>query len=123
MHFMGLLQAPQNPFLEPDGSLSSEALAGRLVFEQAGCAICHADGRFLPLPPVPRNLPSGVGTGIAPANVPMLLGLWSTGPYLHDHSAATLHDVLLQNPFDQHGSTSSLSAGELDALVAYVESL
>lgn len=122
--FCAALAPPRSPFRESDGSLSPIAQAGRAVFENAGCAVCHADGAFLPLPPVPRNIPGGVGTGLAPANVPTLLGLWATGPYLHDHAAATLADVIgAANPFDQHGVTSGLTPTEIAQLVRYLESL
>ncbi len=77
----------------------------------------------MPAPPVPLTLAGGVGTGLAPANVPSLRAVWTTGPYLHDGSARTLRDVLTQNPGNQHGTTSHLSSAELDFLVAYVRSL
>ena len=46
-----------------------------------------------------------IGTGIR-ADVPSLLNVWETAPYLHDGRAATLRDVItLHNPRDQHGRT------------------
>ena len=115
---------PPSPHLAADGSLSVAAQAGRQLFEgAAGCSACHTAPLFIPLPPAPATVAGGVGTGLSPANVPSLRGLWSTGPYLHDHAADTLLDVLLQNPGDQHGVTSTLTPGELDQLVAYLRSL
>ena len=114
---------PPSPHLE-DGALSTDAEAGRLLFEGvAGCSACHSAPLFIPLAPAPATIAGGVGTGLVPANVPSLRGAWSTGPYLSDHSAATLLDVLTQNPGDQHGTTSGLTPIELDALVAYLRSL
>ena len=57
-------------------------------------------------------------------DTPSLIGVWATAPYLHDSRAASLMDVLTtHNPNDMHGTTSHLSAQELDQLVAFVESI
>ncbi len=115
---------PVSPHVLPGGALSPEAQAGQLLFEgSAGCVVCHAAPDFIPVAPQPATLPAGVGTGIAPVNVPTLRGLWLTAPYLHDGSAATLLDVLLQNVGDQHGTTSGLSASERAQLVGYLSTL
>ncbi|MEM7308493.1 MAG: YncE family protein [Planctomycetota bacterium] len=115
---------PPSPHFLPDGSLSSDALAGKALFEgAAGCAACHAPPLFLPPPPSPKTIPGGVGTGLAPANVPSLRGAWATAPYLHDHTAETFLDVLTNNPGDQHGATSGLTAAERDQLVEYLKTL
>ena len=117
-------EVPISPHLEPDGSLSPEAQAGEIVFNGAGnCASCHEPPLFLPADPGSRTLPAGVGTGLAPANITSLRGLWATPPYLHDASAETLMDVLLNNVNDQHGTTSTLTQQQLDDLVAYLLSL
>ncbi len=55
---------------------------------------------------------------------PTLREVWRTAPYLHDGRAATLRDVLiLHNPNDRHGTTSSLSEEEIAALEAFLLSL
>jgi len=57
-------------------------------------------------------------------DTPTLHGLWSSAPYLHDGSAATLHDVLrTKNPSDEHGATSHLDDTEVADLVEYLLSL
>ena len=67
----------------------------------------------------PRSSPisrlSDVGTGrrrdrgAARFDTPSLIELWRTPPYLHDGSAATLRQVLIDdNRDDRHGMTSSL---------------
>jgi len=122
--FVATIEPPPNPFLAAGGALSPAAQAGKLVFEgAANCVACHAAPAFIPLAPAPLTLPGGVGTGIAPVNVPTLLGLWTSAPYLHDGSAPTLSDVLAHNVADQHGTTSTLSAQQKADLVAYLMSL
>ncbi|HUB07809.1 MAG TPA: hypothetical protein VMB50_12435, partial [Myxococcales bacterium] len=56
-------------------------------------------------------------------NTPSLLGVVWAAPYLHDGSAATLTDRLINNPGDAHGSTSALSSSEISDLVQYLQTL
>jgi cytochrome c peroxidase len=57
-------------------------------------------------------------------DVPTLIEVWRTGPYLHDGRAATIHDlVTTYNPEDEHGRTSNLSPEEISDLVEFVGSL
>ena len=61
-----------------------------------------------------------IGTGIR-ADVPSLLNVWETAPYLHDGRAATLRDVItLHNPRDQHGRTSHLNSSGLTDLIHFL---
>ena len=109
----------------------------RAVFAAAGCPICHL-GEELTVsgfesPRVPRLHDVGtlgpgsgqrLGGPLPGIDTPTLHGLWQSAPYLHDGSAATLHDVLtVRNPADRHGTTSGLSASELDDLEAYLRCL
>ena len=55
-------------------------------------------------------------------DTPSLTGVASTPPYLHDGSAATIHDVLEQTR-GKMGDITSLSVAEEAALVEYVRSL
>lgn len=121
-----------SPFRNPDGSMTADAVAGQAIFGKLGCDFCHAGKDFTDSA---RGLLHDVGT-IKPTSgtrggmpllgldTPTLLGVWQTAPYLHDGSAATLRDVLTsQNTNDQHGFVSSLSAAELDQLVAYLQQI
>ena len=57
-------------------------------------------------------------------NTPSLLGLARTAPYLHDGSASTLKERLVQGrQSNRHGSTSHLSDADIDDLVAYLQTL
>lgn len=112
---------------------------GQLLFEDpaVGCAECHpaptyTDSVFLgpgePLLHDVGTLHAGSGqrrggplTGL---DTPTLLGLHATAPYLHDGSAATLREVLVdQNPADAHGVTSTLTDAQLDLLEAFLAGL
>jgi cytochrome c peroxidase len=73
---------------------------------------------------------SDVGTagdrdrGAAGFDTPTLVELWRNPPYLHDGSAATLREVLLDhNRDDRHGATRELGSAEIDDLVKYLLSL
>jgi mono/diheme cytochrome c family protein len=57
-------------------------------------------------------------------NTPSLLGVSATAPYFHDGSARTLREVLTTgNAGDRMGRTSQLKPKDIDALVAYLETL
>lgn len=116
--------APPSPFVEADGSLGPDALAGQALFEgAAGCVACHAPPLYIPPAGSPATIAAGVGTGLVPANVPSLLGVGASAPYFNNNGAPTLEDVLLQNAGDQHGTTSTLSAQQRAQLVAFLKSL
>lgn len=94
---------PRSPHRNGDGTLTSSALAGALVFQAGGCGSCHLEGAFTDSVVGPGNL-HDVGTirttsggrlgGLLPGiDTPTLLGVWSTAPYLHDGSASTLDEV------------------------------
>lgn len=69
-----------------------------------------------------NNATVDVGTGGA-FQVPPLVGLGWRAPFLHDGCAATLADRFGSCATSQHGSTGSLSAGEIADLTAYLETL
>ena len=75
------------------------------------------------MPPDPLTIVLGVGVGLAPDNVPSLRGLWSSAPYLWNGAAATIRDVIVNNPGDQHGTTSTLTEAEIDDLVEFLKTL
>jgi cytochrome c peroxidase len=52
---------------------------------------------------------------------PQLRGLSQTAPYFHDHSAATLDDVL--DHYESTGIIGTLSATDRQALLAYLNAL
>ena len=125
-----LSQVEYSPFRNGDGTLTSDAEAGELLFESTGCAGCHSNDDFTDSAPGVRH---DIGT-IKPASgsrlgsiedpilaidTPTLNGLWATAPYLHDGSAATLQEAVLAHDPSVLGGVS-FTAAELDQLAAYL---
>jgi cytochrome c peroxidase len=107
--------------------LSPSEVRGKEIFESptTGCLTCHP-------PPLYTDLNQhDVGTGDSQGewfgpifDTPTLRFLFDSPPYLHDGSAATLHDVLtITNPNDEHGTTSHLSGEQLADLIAFLLTL
>ena len=92
---------------------------GKAVFERSdtACGTCHSGPLFT------NNRNEDVGKGEA-LQVPSLLGVAWRLPLMHDGCAMTLRDR-----FDpvcggyNHGNIGALSEGDIDDLVAYLESL
>jgi cytochrome c peroxidase len=124
-----------SPHAAGPGKLTAAAERGKSLFfrEDVGCARCHSGPSYtdstLAAKPFLRH---DVGTGRDDASeklgttydTPTLLGIYRTAPYLHDGTARTLREVLVErNQGDRHGKTSQLSAAEVDDLVDFLKSL
>ncbi len=134
-----LVDVPRSPFREADGALTPDAALGQQLFEDpvVGCATCHPAPEYTDSAWVAPGVPLlhdvgtfGTGSGqrlggaLDGLDTPTLRGVWESAPYLHDGSAATLREVLVdRNPADAHGVTSHLTPAELDALVAFLRQL
>lgn len=126
--FIDQLPFGENPLKT---AMPTEAVQrGRAAFEKAGCNSCHTGELFT------NNQNADVGTidlsGANPDNgvvlqkgfnVPSLLGIGRTAPYLHDGAQGTLEDRIFNNPGDRHGVTSALDAQEKSDLILYLKSL
>jgi mono/diheme cytochrome c family protein len=94
---------------------------GRQIFQSpaVGCESCHNGAKLT------NNQSFDVGTG-GTFQVPSLIGIAYRGPFIHTGCAPTLRDRF-SNPGcgggDKHGVVSSLTAQEIDDLVAYLETL
>jgi YVTN family beta-propeller protein len=107
-----------------NGELSTSARRGQTVFTRAGCAECHPPGRFTDCQQYNVGTNRAFDKPTDKFDTPTLIEAWRTAPYLHDGSAATVHDVVMtHNPHDEHGETSNLSSQEIDDLCAYILSL
>ncbi len=127
-----LRSLPPSPYRDPDGSLTADGEAGRLLFIAAGCASCHGGPQFTDSP---TGLMHQVGTlthasgqrlgePLRGLDTPSLRGLWLTAPYLHDGSAPTLAAIFTtSNPLGLYGSLQSFlqtNPRAIDQLVAYL---
>ncbi len=135
-YVMSLTDFPRSPFRQPDGQMSEAALAGEVLFldPTLGCIDCHpapdyTDSQFLaPGEPLLHDVGTlGDGSGqrmgaeLLGIDTPTLRGLATGAPYLHDGSAATLREVLVErNPDDLHGVTSHLDEAAIDNLEAFL---
>lgn len=119
------LKAEPSPYLTNGGGLSAEAKRGKRIFEseKTGCKACH------PAPLYTDLQIYDVGTRSEldrrdDFDTPTLVELYRTGPYLHDGTAVTVKEVLVdRNPEHRHGDLSGLSEQELDDLATFLLSL
>jgi len=122
-YVVSLNEYPVSPYRGAGGSLTTEGVAGRSVYQNRSCAQCHGGTAFsdsgtgtlhdigtIRQPTTGHRL-GGPVTGL---DTPSLRDAWATAPYLHDGSAATLRDAVAAH----QGMT--LSSGDLDVLVAYL---
>jgi DNA-binding beta-propeller fold protein YncE len=113
-----------SPFLFHN-RFAPSAERGRKLFlsDTVGCARCHP-------PPLYTDLKPHAGdTGKFDQATdmfysPTLIELWRTAPYLHDGSAATLHDVVAVHGRPKtSGQDSNLTPAEVDDLVSFLLTL
>ena len=111
------------PARSADGGLTAAALAGRAVFQSAGCTDCHAGTAFtgsagaVALKNIGTLTPASgqrLGAVLDGLDVPTLRDVWATAPYLHDGSAATLAAAV------QAHRGNAVAGTDLSNLVAYL---
>lgn len=117
---------PQSPWRNWDGTFTPAAAAGRTAFTARGCATCHAGGRMTisgdatQLRNVGTIKPSSgrrLNSALPGLDVPTLLGVFATAPYLHDGSATTLDDAVRAH------TNVTLTATELANIGAYLRQI
>ena len=113
---------PPNPYRDEADQLTAPAKRGKLLFEgTAGCNQCHSgemNGG--------TGLKAAVGTTgeDQQLDVPHLLGVYDSAPYLHDGRASTLEEIFEKyNPTRQHGQAHKLTREELADVIRYVREL
>ena len=120
------LQPVVSPYRKPDGSLTDAAARGEKIYNdpQVACAKCHPGPIYTNLAMVDVGTSRPFDRGVVNFDTTSLIEMWRTAPYLHDGSAVTLREVLVeQNRGDKHGVTSKLTPAQIDDLVAYLLSL
>ena len=136
-HFM------QQGIRPPQSKADPNAEVGRSLFVSAGCNNCHAGATWTTshLLGAPGTLdPDGNGMvdgllqevgvhnprdvrGATGFDVPSLLGVGLTAPYLHDGSFASLAELLRSGHPDPHGGGNGLSEAEIDQLSHFLSSI
>ncbi len=111
----------RSPLRNADGTLTTDAAAGRSVFA-ASCASCHSGSAFTNsvlggLQNVGTIKPSSgqrLGAALTGIDPPTLRDTWATGPYLHDGSAPSIADAVRAH------TNVSLNATQLAQVSAFV---
>lgn len=109
------LQPLPSPYLV-DGGLSEKALRGKEHFDK-NCAACHNGAYYTDGKQYAVSWNDGADKEKA-MDVPVLVEVWRTAPYLYDGRAATMDEVL-----QIHGPAEKLSNDQLSELSEYVLSL
>jgi len=123
--YLDTLEAPPNPFRQPDGSLSDTARRGQKIFtsRKAGCADCHNGPHFT------DGKIHDVGLGsdkdyYEGYNTPSLRGVYRKVRLLHSGRARSLERVVsdLHSP-EKVAGEGQLTEQETSDLIEYLKSL
>ncbi len=118
-----LSELDRSPHRSQNGSLTTDALEGELVFRAQACGSCHGGANFTnSAPGAPMHdvgtirATSGqrLGGPLPGLDTPTLRGVFDSAPYLHDGSASTLQAAILAH------DAISLTPAERDQLAAYL---
>ncbi len=117
-----LMSFGSSPNRATNGELTPDGAAGRSIFETSQCASCHrgqaytdsASNNLHNIGTIKTSSGSRLGGPLTGLDTPTLRGLWSTAPYLHDGSAASLADAI--NAHDG----ASFTTTQLNQLVAFL---
>ncbi|WP_277467046.1 c-type cytochrome [Parabacteroides sp. PF5-6] len=104
-----------SPYLV-NGELSETAKRGKEVFAK-NCADCHSGPNYTDMKQYYVSWATE-GEKEVKMDVPTLIEVWRTAPYLYDGRVYSMREML-----DIHGATTDLSTKELDDLTEYVLSL
>ncbi|WP_405234373.1 golvesin C-terminal-like domain-containing protein [Lentisalinibacter salinarum] len=121
-YIVSLDRFDESPYRDADGTLTDDGEAGREIFRRENCADCHTGDNFSDsdmdalhdIGTIKASSGQRLYSELTGIDTPTLRGLWSTAPYLHDGSAATLAEAVAA-----HGGVS-LGAAEMQQLVAYL---
>ncbi|WP_447971273.1 putative Ig domain-containing protein [Nitrospira sp. M1] len=120
-----LTKFSRSPHRASNGELTPVAVAGRTVFESNNCASCHggqgftdsSSNRLHNVGTIKTASGQRLGGPLTGLDSPTLRGVWSTAPYLHDGSAATLTEAVTAH------AGVSLTASQLDGVVAFLKQI
>ncbi len=114
-----------SPWRPSATTLSPAAIAGKDAFVRLTCATCHQGQAYSnssgnALPNVGTIKPTSgmrLGAPLTGFDVPTLRDVWSTAPYLHDGSAATLDAAISAH------TTLGVSAADATSIAAYLREI
>ncbi|WP_455497941.1 cell surface protein [Coprobacter sp.] len=113
--YLRALKPLPSPYLQ-DGVLSEKAVRGKIVFDK-DCLSCHSGSYFTNGKLYPVDWASGTEAG-KKMDVPALIEIWRTAPYLYDGRCSTMKDML-----KVHGPREKVSKEEIEELEEYILSL
>lgn len=119
--YVRTLALPPNPYRNPDGSLTEAGQRGKTLFTgKAECVQCHTG----PKAGGQRKAWMGTTPQGVELDVPHLMGVYDSYPYLHDGRALTLEAIFTEhNAPKLHGKAHDLTPEELKDLIQYVREL
>jgi YVTN family beta-propeller protein len=93
------------------------------IAEENQCGYCHSGPKYTNQKQI--DVGTGKPTDRSPViDVPQLVGISDSAPYLHDGSAQSLEEIwTVYNPQDRHGVTNDLTKDELNDLIEYLKTL
>ncbi len=109
-YLMGL-----EPVVSPYPASSKDHERGEALYQSLKCNECHPAPLYTDL----NSYPLGEDKNFQ-WDTPTLVELWRTGPYWHDGKYATLEELFETG---MHGLQESLSANDIKALNAYLQTL
>jgi len=133
--FVFALPMRPNRYRLPAGELTPAQERGKAIFERTvdknrnpipqenQCAYCHSGPKYTNQKMF--DVGSGKPTDRSPViDVPQLVNVAYSAPYLHDGSARSLEEIwTIFNPKDTHGVTNDLTKDELNDLIEYLRTL
>ncbi len=108
-----------------NGSLTTQAVKGKSLFNSLQCVSCHGGSDFTDSPTnklhdigtIKMTSGSRISASLTGLDTPTLRGLWYTAPYLHDGSAATLTQAINAHT---KGVNKPVNKADMDDLVSYL---
>jgi YVTN family beta-propeller protein len=133
--FVYSLPTRPNRYRLSSGELTPAQERGKAIFERTRskngkpipegnqCASCHSGPKYTNQRQI--DVGSGKATDRSPViDVPQLIDVAYSAPYLHDGSARSLEEIwTVFNPKDTHGVTNDLTKDELNDLIEYLKTL